>query len=200
MSSRLLSVPRRAALLVALGASVLAPATASAGPVTPVPSVDIQRYLGQWREIASIPQWFNVLCARDTTATYALNSDGTVNVVNRCASPINTTITARGRARVLDTQTNAQLQVTFVNAFGQWFYPGPAEPNYVIIGLSPDYRWAVVGDPQRTSAFILSRAAALTPAERSTVLGILSANGFDACQLQVTRQTGGLQTRQPYCQ
>lgn len=199
MSLRLRLAPRRAALLLALGASVLAPAAASAGPVTPVPSVDIQRYLGQWREIASIPQWFNVLCARDTTATYALNTDGTVAVTNRCASPLNTTITARGRARVLDAQTNAQLQVTFVNAFGQWFYPGPAEPNYVIMGLDPNYGWAVVGDPQRTSAFILSRQVALTPAQRSTVLGILAENGFDACKLQVTRQTGGLQTRQPYC-
>jgi apolipoprotein D and lipocalin family protein len=118
--------------------------------------------------------------------------------VNRCLALGGLEITTRGRARILDPVTSAQLQVTFLNVGGGWVYPGN-EPNYVVIGLSPDYRWAVVGDPQRTSAFVLSRASTLTAAEKTKVLGVLADNGFNACKLNTTRQRGGLQRVQPFC-
>lgn len=174
------------------------PAVASAGPVTPVPKLDPQQYVGQWRQIASIPQWFEALCYSDTVANYSVNDDGTIRVVNRCFSLGGLEIVTRGRARILDPVTSAQLQVTFLNLGGQWVYPGN-EPNYVVIGLSPDYRWAVVGDPQRTSAFVLSRGSTLTADEKSKVLAVLAENGFNACSLNTTRQRGGLQTVRQFC-
>lgn len=189
---------RRLALVATISASALAPAAASAGPVTPVPKLDVQQYLGQWRQIASIPQWFEALCYSDTVANYSLNDDGTVRVVNRCFALGGLEITSRGRARILDPVTSAQLQVTFLNIGGGWVYPGN-EPNYIVMGVSPDYRWAVVGDPQRTSAFVLSRASSLTADEKASVLGVLADNGFNACSLNTTRQRGGLQTVRQFC-
>lgn len=189
---------RRLALAAAIGVSALVPAAASAGPVTPVSKLDPQQYTGQWRQIASIPQWFEALCYSDTVANYSINDDGTVRVVNRCLAFGGLEIVTRGRARILDKTTNAQLQVTFLNVGGGWVYPG-SEPNYIVMGLSPDYRWAVVGDPQRTSAFVLARASILTADEKSKVLAVLSANGFNACSLNTTRQRGGLQTVRQFC-
>ncbi len=170
-----------------------AAAPASAGPVTPVPSLDAQRYTGEWRQIASLPQWFEAFCVSDTVANYSLNDDGTVRVSNRCVGPFGANITTRGRARVLDPVTNAQLQVTFVQALGGgWSYAG-TEPNYVVIGLGEAYDWAVVGDPQRTSAFVLSRTPALSSAQLGVVRGVLATNGFDPCKVRTTRQRGGVQ-------
>ncbi|MDO9356270.1 MAG: lipocalin family protein [Solirubrobacteraceae bacterium] len=193
----------RRLLVAALGASALAPAAASAAtdpaPIVPVPSVDVQRYLGDWKQVAAIPQWFEALCERDVTANYVLRPDGAVGVKNVCKGPFGASIVANGRARILDKTTNSQLQVSFAQAFGQWFYPN-STPNYVIVGLGANYDWAVVGSPERSSAFVLSRTATLTPAQRSAVLSTLSTNGFDACKLKTTKQTGGATAATPFCQ
>lgn len=181
---------RRAAALAFAGLAVgAAPAAAS---VEPVPSLDIQRYLGEWRQIAALPQWFEAACVSDTVANYSLNDDGTVRVSNRCVGPFGANIATRGRARVLDTQTSAQLQVTFLQGFGGgWVYPGE-RPNYIVIGLGEAYDWAVVGDPDRTSAFVLARGPSLTAGQLEVVRGVLKENGFDPCKVRTTRQRGGL--------
>ena len=53
--------------LVAAGL-LLGGGTASAQPPTPIESLDLNRYLGTWHQLAAIPQPFNLVCARDTTA------------------------------------------------------------------------------------------------------------------------------------
>lgn len=169
---------------------------ASASAVQPVERVEIDRYLGTWKQIAGIPQWFDVACLRDTTAVYALNPDGTVRVANRCSGPFGSTISITGRARVADPVTNAQLQVTFLNIGGP-IYTGT---NYVIIGLADDYSWAVVTDPRRTSAFVLSRTVTQPPAVIDRIRGILTANGLDTCRLKVTPQTGGATSSPRLCE
>lgn len=184
---------------VAAAAALVAPATAAATPVTPIPSLDTQRYLGDWKQIAAIPQWYETLCVKDVSANYKLFSDGAVNVTNRCKGPFESNIVSKGKARILDKTTNAQLQVSFVNAFGQWFYPD-AKPNYVVAGIGADYDWAVVADPDRSSGFVLSRTATLTADQKAQALAVLEANGYDACKLKTTRQTGGITTVKPFCQ
>lgn len=185
---------RRLAAPVAVIALLALPAGASA--VQPVERVEVDRYLGTWKQLAAIPQWFDVACLRDTTATYALNPDGTVRVANRCGGPFGSTISITGRARVADTQTNAQLQVTFLNIGGP-IYTGT---NYVIVGLADDYSWAVVTDPRRTSAFVLSRTPTQPPAVIAEMQSILTANGLDTCRLRVTPQAGGATSSPRFCQ
>jgi apolipoprotein D and lipocalin family protein len=188
------------ALVGAGAAAAAAPASAEGRPpVKPVASLDLSRYLGQWRQIAAIPQWFELLCTNDTVANYGLNPDGTVRVVNRCYGPLKTPIVTRGVARVLDKTTNAQLQVSFAFVGGQWLFPGTT-PNYVVLGLADDYSWAVVGDPNRTSAFVLSRSATLTPDALTAVKAALVATGYNPCKLNTDKQNGGLQVVKPLCQ
>jgi apolipoprotein D and lipocalin family protein len=184
-------------LLAATAALGVCAAPAVAAPVKPVPSVNLQSYLGSWKQIAAIPAWYEAACVSNVTATYSLNPDGTIRVANRCFNPLGQ-VTSTGRARVLDHVTNGQLQVAFFQLAGQWAYIGTA-PNYVIMGLDPSYGWAVVGDPQHQSAFVLSRAAALTAAQTSQVQSILVANGYDPCRLKVTPQSGGLHTAVDFC-
>ena len=52
-------------------------------PLTVVDSVDLQRYLGKWYEIASYPAWFQKGCTA-STAEYSLLPEGKIQVVNRC--------------------------------------------------------------------------------------------------------------------
>src|SRR4051812_16988190 len=48
-----------------------------------VQQLDINRYLGKWYEIASIPHRFQKGCVA-STATYSLRTDGNINVFNEC--------------------------------------------------------------------------------------------------------------------
>lgn len=177
-----------------------ASATAAAStstPVKPVASVQLSRYVGRWYQIAAIPQIFELQCARDVTAVYTANSDGTVGVNNTCATWWGSSSQVLGTARVENAPANSVLTVSFVNLFGQQLYFGG--PNYEIIGLDANYGWAVVVSPDRSSAFVLSRTPALNAAATKAVKATITGNGIDACTLMTTPQTGGIATSVKFC-
>ena len=65
---------------------------------------------------------------------------------------------------------NTRLQVGFF--FAQ---PNPDEPaaepgNYWILDYAPDYSWAIVGDPNGTSGYILTRDQEITDAEYNALV------------------------------
>jgi apolipoprotein D and lipocalin family protein len=170
---------------------------ALADDVTAVRGIDLDRYAGTWREIASIPQFFQRKCASGTTAVYENLPNGMVSVDNSCATKAGERIAAQGRARVTDPKSPARLEVTFLRFLGEWrFWFGA---DYWVIGLDPGYRWAVVGHPARTYAWVLSRGPRLSPPDLAAVLEVLRAQGYDACDLLITPQEGGWQERQPLC-
>ena len=121
--------------------------------VVTVPNVDLSRYAGLWYEIGSNPTWFQRNC-HCTTAKYDLRPDGKVAVVNSCRRPSvdSDNDTIHGTARVVDTDSNARLLVSFF-----W----PMAGSYNIIGLDADYRWAVVTDDRAKMLWILSRTPVL---------------------------------------
>jgi apolipoprotein D and lipocalin family protein len=155
-------------------------AAATGPPLQTVPSVDLSRYAGTWYEIASYAQRFQKGCT-GTSATYTLRDDGNVDVLNRCArDSLGGRVTiARGRARVVDTNTNAKLKVSFF-----WPFWG----DYWIIDLGRDYEYAVVGHPGRKYLWILSRTPAMDTTAYEGILERLRAQGYDTSRLVRTVQ------------
>ncbi len=139
-----------------------------------VDSVDLERYAGLWYEIAKIPNRFQKKCDRNTTARYTLNEDGTIRVVNQCIAANGDTVSSEGRARVVDNTGNARLEVSFVSVFGFHLFWG----DYWIIGLAGDYRYAVVGTPDRKYGWILSRIPDLNESDLQEVKHILKDQGY----------------------
>jgi apolipoprotein D and lipocalin family protein len=89
--------------------------TASSTGVKTVESVDINKYQGQWFEIAAIPQSFQKKCVKNTNANYSIEkSTGYVAVLNVCTEADGKIRQGEGRARIEDTKSNAKLKVTFV--------------------------------------------------------------------------------------
>jgi apolipoprotein D and lipocalin family protein len=150
-------------------------------PVQAVAAVDLQRYAGTWYEIARYPMPFQRQCIGDTTAHYRLREDGAIAVVNRCRTESGFD-QAEGRATVVEGSHNARLKVSF-------FWPFRAD--YWVIGLDTDYRWAVVGDPQRKYLWILSRTPQLPPAQLDAALAAARAQGYELTPLSYTPQQGG---------
>jgi apolipoprotein D and lipocalin family protein len=173
------------ALLVCLVLSSGCATTASRlnlPPLQTVPKVDLQRYLGTWYELAAFPQSFQRGCT-GTTATYSLREDGQLDVLNRCrlGTLDGKEKVATGRARVVDAQTNAKLEVSFFRPF--W-------GDYWIIQLDPDYRYVVVGHPSRDYLWILSRTPTMEPALYDSIIAKLEADGYPLDRLVRTEQPG----------
>jgi apolipoprotein D and lipocalin family protein len=149
-------------------------------PLETVSYVALERYLGKWYEIASYPAWFQKGCTA-STAEYSLLQDGNIRVINRCRkdSPGGSLKEAKGKAEILDPETNAKLKV--------WFF-WPFKGNYWIIDLSPDYQWAVVGEPSRKYLWILSRTPTMDGAIYQEILERLPQKGYDPAKLRRTDQ------------
>lgn len=149
-------------------------------PLETVPHVDLLRYIGNWFEIASFPQRFQEGCVA-SRARYALDGDEGIVVVNQCreGSLDGSERIVTGVARVVDRETNAKLQVSFL-----WPFWG----DYWIIDLDPQYRWAVVGHPSRDYLWILSRSPRLDAAVYDGILARLRQQKYDVARLRTTLQ------------
>ena len=197
MTRRLFARAAAIAAVAVLGVSLAAPANAAEAPPQPVASVDVAKYVGSWYQVAAVPAIYEAQCAKNVTATYGINADGTISVTNKCATWFGGTSTVKGNARSENAPANSSLTVSFLKLGGHWLYFGG--PNYQVLGLGAQYDWAVVGDPNRSSGFVLSRTPALTAAQLADVRATLAANGYDACDLKLTKQDGGGSSRAPLC-
>ena len=154
-----------------------------AAPVRTVARVDLNRYAGEWYEVARLPNRFQNDCVGDVRASYALRDDGRIDVVNRCRTAEGA-IDAHGVARIVDEQTFARLKVRFAPSWLS-FLP-MVWGDYWVIGLADDYSWAVVGSPDREYLWILSRTPVLDAATFERAAGIARDNGFDVGRLLKT--------------
>ena len=139
-----------------------------------VPGVDLSRYVGQWYEIARLPNRFQKKCADSVTANYTIRSDGSIQVVSRCRKISGEFTTATGKAKIVDRKTNAKLKVTIF-----WPFYG----KYWILDLGPNYEYAVVGEPGRDYLWILSRTPQIDGALYEQLLAKMQARGFDTTRM-----------------
>lgn len=152
-------------------------------PLTTVAHVDLNRYLGEWYEIARYPNRFQKDCPA-SKATYAPRADGRIEVLNECYDRDYHQVrrAVRGKARVVDRESNAKLKVTFF-----WPFSG----DYWIIDLGEDYRYAVVGHPDRKYLWILCREKKMDDKPYQEILRRLAAQGYDPAKLIKRSNSGG---------
>ncbi|WP_459616681.1 lipocalin family protein [Bordetella sp. 2513F-2] len=165
--------------LLLAGAALWAGAVlAAAPPVSTVAAVDLSRYAGKWYEVARLPMPLEHHCVSDATVEY-VQENGSIAVHHRCQVRNGRIGSASGSATVIEGSNNTKLKVSF---------PDLGEAEYWVIGLDPEYRWAVVGSPDRRYLWILSRAAGLTPEEREQALAAAREQGYDLAELRDTPQ------------
>ena len=154
-------------------------------PPETVEYVNLERYAGLWYEIA---RYYNPLEENlaAVTAEYTLNEDGTIKVVNSglVGGLEGTPTSIEGVARVVDTETNAKLAVTFLDR--------PEiegiEFEYWIIELDEDYQYAVVTNSTRFVLYILSRTPTMEDSVYEDILYRVVKKGFDADSVELTPQ------------
>ncbi len=159
--------------------------TAHSFALETVPQLDLESYKGLWHEIGSIPQSFSKDCVANTTAEYNILEDGLVQVLNSCYEADGNINVAEGRAR-LDRELNSpsKLEVTFVKFIDWvWSFSGA----YWVIDLDEAYQWSVVGHPDLTYLWILSRTPSMNLEKLYEIRRDIEAMGYDACQVLMTK-------------
>ena len=168
-------------LLLALALTCAsASAQDAALPNTPVQALDLQRYAGQWHEIARRPMFFQRKCVANVTATYTLRADGKVGVRNACDDKDGEAMVSEGVARPVSGQPG-QLEVRFAPDWLAWAPMTWAD--YWVVELDPDYQWAVVGGPSRKYLWVLSRTPSMSRGQFDAIRARAAQRGYPVDRL-----------------
>jgi apolipoprotein D and lipocalin family protein len=169
-------------------ASVQAQSTETpSAPLESIASLDVPRYMGTWYEVAKYPNWFQKRCIANTSATYAIQPNGMLQVLNRCQKEDGSMSEALGAAKQVGDATSPKLEVRFAPAWLSFlpFVWG----NYWVIDLDPQYQLAAVSEPSRKYLWILSRSKTVEPKAYEALLQRLKQQGFNLDAIEISKQT-----------
>jgi apolipoprotein D and lipocalin family protein len=178
MNSRTLSlVPL--ALLLALAGCASVPSGMQ--PLDLVDSVDVQKYLGRWYEVARFQHSFEKSIV-GATAEYSLRPDGRIQVVNSgFKKDLDGRYTeVKAVAWVPDSSKPGALKVKFFKLFTS---------DYLIFGLDQEgYSWALVGNDSRGFLWFLSRTPTVSDELLTKMKVIAVSQGYDLTGLYLVPQ------------
>lgn len=167
-------------LLLFAVASAASATSMARTPVASVPQLDLQRYAGEWHEIARLPMRHEKDCIGDITATYTLRSDGSIGVRNACR-------VAGGEIKVSDGQARpvaghpGRLQVRFAPSWLSWLPMVWAD--YWVLAIADDYSWALIGEPDRQYLWVLARDPVMSRSLLDSITARANAMGYPLDEL-----------------
>ena len=176
----------RLTFVFVLAIALTSNATAQEAPVQTIASLDVNRYVGTWYEIAKYPNRFQKQCASHTRAQYLTNADGSLQVINRCVTREGETLEAIGQAHQVGGASSPKLQVRFAPAWLSWL-PW-VWGDYWVIDLDKDYQLAAVSDAKREYLWVLSRHKQVDAKTYQALLTRMAAQGFDIQKLELSPQ------------
>lgn len=139
-------------------------------------AIDIKKFLGGWIEIARISNDFEPNM-KDVTAAYALNGDGTINVLN--SGYVNgELIEIHGTAR--QTEQDDLLKVSFFKGI---------ESDYKILSVfdaGKEYKYALVGGGDKNHLWMLSRTMYIVQDIYDKFIKIAENQGYNVDKIEIT--------------
>ncbi len=181
-------MPKLSCLLLALTVITSRAQAQNTTAVTPIDSVNLERYAGQWHEIARFPNEFQLKCVADGAAKYTLLANGEIEVLNTCRVSDGTIDSAIGRAKLRDKGgPTSILKVRFAPRILSWL--PMVWGDYWVLDLTDDYGAVLIGTPDRKYLWILARATELDPAIYDRLVATAARQGFDVGRLVKTRQS-----------
>lgn len=142
--------------------------------VSAVRPFDKGRYLGKWYEIARFDFRFEKNLD-NTTANYSLNSDGSIQVINRGFDTVNRKWKeAIGKAKFVGQDSVAMLKVSFF---------GPFYGGYNVIAIDSEYKYSLVCGNSLDYLWILSREITIPEDIKTQYLDLAKSLGFEVEKL-----------------
>lgn len=135
-----------------------------------IDSLDVNRYLGEWYEIARYDHRFE-RGMENTRAIYSMRDDGMIDVINTGVKD-GERKESKGKAKLTDTP--ALLRVSFF---------GPFYSDYRVMMLDADYQYALIGSGSDDYLWILSRKPLLPDTVKQQVIKEAQRRGYDTSKL-----------------
>jgi apolipoprotein D and lipocalin family protein len=173
-------MPRLTTLLSTTILAIAGCQSAPRAPFATVPHVQLERFMGDWYVIASIPTFIEK-GAHNAVESYRLDADGTIA----------TTFTFRDggfdgpekrytpRGFVRDGASNAVWGMQFI-----W----PIKADYRIAYLATDYSQTVIAREARDYVWIMARTPTIPEADYKRLVEFIGAIGYDTAALQKVPQ------------
>lgn len=141
---------------------------------SPVKEFDINRYLGNWYEIARFDFRFEK-DMNNVMAQYSLNENNNVTVLNSGYNyKKEEWVSAKGVAKFRGDKNVAALTVSFF---------GPFYSGYNVIALDDNYQYALVAGKSLDYLWILSREKSIPENIKTKYLKIAQDIGYDTSKL-----------------
>ena len=140
-------------------------------PMPVVDYVDLERFMGDWYVIATIPTFLEK-DAFNPVETYQLSSDGSITTTftfNKGGLTGPKKI-YRPRGFVEDKSTNAIWGMQFV-----W----PIRADYRIVYLDDDYQQTIIGRNNRDYVWIMARTPMISQEDYSNLVTLVGTLGYD---------------------
>ncbi len=148
-------------LLIALCFCLASCSTSPPKGVVVVPQFELQRYLGNWYEIARLDHSFEKGMT-NTSANYVLKDDNSIQVLNRgYDTQKKEWREAIGTALPLVDANVPSLKVSFF---------GPFYGGYHVFALDENYRWALIVGSDLDYFWLLSRDKTISPELKSELI------------------------------
>jgi len=143
--------------------------------VEPVANFKLEKYLGEWYEIARLDHFFERGLTR-ITANYSLRDDGGVSVLNRGYSEKEKTWKeAEGKAYFVHGTDQGYLKVSFF---------GPFYGSYIVFELDHEnYQYSLVCGPDKSYLWILNRNPEINKELKDILLAKAATLGFETSKL-----------------
>ena len=140
-----------------------------------VSNLDLQKFQGIWYEIAHNP-WFPENNCFSMIAHYKLIKDKKIKVTNICRkNGFDGEISKiTGKAWLVDPTINSKWEVQFI-----W----PFTLDYWVIDLEEDYKYAVIGEPDKENIWILSRKPIMKKSLLVKIIKKIKMKGYDLANL-----------------
>ena len=157
-------------LVILIAPLFLASCSKSLPPIQTVQNFNLNRYDGEWHELARLPNRFE----RDLIAaktTYGVGLEGPVRILNEGLKSNGEPTRITGSAKLVG---DGKLEVRF--------HPFPANlfpSDYWILWIDEDYERAIVGTPDRKYLWILSKDPADILSDFTEPLQMIKAQGFE---------------------
>jgi len=140
-------------------------------PMPVVDYVDLERFMGDWYVIATIPTFLEK-DAYNPVETYQMSSDGSIATTftfNK-GSLSGPKKIYRPRGFVEDKSTNAIWGMQFV-----W----PIRADYRIVYLDDDYQQTIIGRNNRDYVWIMARTPMISQEDYSNLVTLVGTLGYD---------------------
>lgn len=142
---------------------------------------ELSKYLGLWYEQAHLPTFFQKNCD-SSTASYSLNDDNSVKVLNICSKLDGTFTNIVGKATVDPKDSSGRsliISFNFITDIVNLF----KGVNYYVYSIDESYNYAIVGTPKKDMLWILTREKNINKETLESLLDSAKNLGFNTSEI-----------------